>query len=299
MNTQTFEPFDTSSYHRFTNPSIVEKDLRTITGILAGIRSDNVISSREHYELTVWLKSMRQYENKQPYKDLIWLIRDAIEDNILTEDECKNITWYCNQYINRIGYYDAFTAGIQQLVGVLQGIVIDEVINNKELSYLDTWLEDNSHLKNSWPYDEIYNLTTSIIQDEVITKEEHEAFMNFAKAIVGSSDKSNEALLSTLKTGFYQIDPLITINERTFCITGLSKKFKRKEIAEKIELYGGYVIDSVSSKLNYLVVCDEKNTCWAFTCYGRKIEEAIKHRRNGLKLSIVHEYDLYDTLESM
>lgn len=38
---------------------------------------------------------------------------------------------------------------------------------------------------------------------------------------------------------------------------------------------GGFVVNNVNKKLNYLVVCDEKNTCWAFTCYGRKIEEAI------------------------
>lgn len=64
-------------------------------------------------------------------------------------------------------------------------------------------------------------------------------------------------------------------------------------------MYGGYIVDHVSSKLNYLVVCDEKNTCWAFTCYGRKIEEAIKHRKQGANLVIVHEYDLYDALESL
>ena len=64
-------------------------------------------------------------------------------------------------------------------------------------------------------------------------------------------------------------------------------------------MYGGVVVDSVNSKLNYLIVCDEKNACWAFTCYGRKIEEAMKHRKKGVNLVIVHEYDLYDTLEGL
>jgi NAD-dependent DNA ligase len=78
---------------------------------------------------------------------------------------------------------------------------------------------------------------------------------------------SNTELISTLKTGFLQIDPIITIPESTFCITGVSKKFKRREIAEKIELYGRYIVENVRAKLNYLIVCNEKNNCWAFTCY--------------------------------
>ena len=158
---------------------------------------------------------------------------------------------------------------------------------------------ENEFLKNTWPYDELYNLTTNVIQDRIITNEEHDALLDFCKALVGDSTESNSALASSLTTGFYQIDPTITVQENTFCITGVSKRYKRREIAEKIELYGGYMADNVSAKLNYLVVCDEKNSCWAFICYGRKIEEAIKHRKQGTKLVIVHEFDLYDTLESL
>ncbi len=299
MDTKKFNEFDTNSHFKFSNPSVIEKDLRTLTGILAGIQSDSVITPREHAELTGWIQYNRIYEEKQPYKEIIGLIREAIADNILTDEECRDICWYCNQYIEKIGYYNVVTSGIQRLTGILQGIAIDEQINLKELTYLDNWLEENDYLRNSWPYDEIYNVTTSIIQDRIITKEEHETFINFAKAVVGKADNSNMALLALLKTGFYQIEPSITIAEKTFCITGLSKKFKRKEIAEKIELYGGYVVDNISKKLNYLIVCDEKNSCWAFTCYGRKIEEAMTHRKNGLPLVIVHEYDLYDALEDM
>jgi len=198
----------------------------------------------------------------------------------------------------KTGYFNAVTAGLQKLMGIVKGIIIDKEVNIGELAFLDQWLEENEHLKNSWPYDELYSLTTKIIQDKLITGEEHEALLAFCTALVGDAvnDNSSQTLINTLKTGFYQIDPQITIPEKTFCITGVSKKFKRREIAEKIELFGGYMVDNVSSKLNYLVVCDDKNTCWAFTCYGRKIEEAIKQRREGKQLVIVHEFDLYDAI---
>ena len=284
MDTSKFDNFDNQSFQRFSNPSLVEKDLRTLVGIIKGIKSDSLITEREHSEVLAWANTHKDYEEKQPYKEIIGIIRQALSDNILTNEECENIIWFCNQYINKTNYFDVLTSGIQKLIGIVKGIAIDDEINIAELEYLDQWLEENDYLKNTYPYDELYNLTTSIIQDKIITAEEHKQLLTFCQAFMtNQNDKTNTALLSSLKTGFYQIDPTIKIQEHTFCITGISKKFKRREIAEKIELYGGFVMNNVSSKLNYLVVCDEKNNCWAFTCYGRKIEEAIKYRKHRSK----------------
>lgn len=300
LNNNHFDSYDNYNYKKFSNPSQIEKDLQTLVGIIHGIESDLTVNNVEHKELNNWINSKKDYENKQPYKEIIQLIREALDDNILTKEESENIIWFCNHYINKSDYFDSITLGIQKLTGIIKGISIDNEVNIAELEYLDDWLEENNYLKNSYPYDELYNLVTNIIKDKVITKEEHEDFLRFTKALVGENQNtSNFNLIESIKTGFYQIDPSITIQENTFCITGISKKYKRRELVEKIELYGGYVVDKISSKTNYLIVCDEKNTSWAFTCYGRKIEEAIKLRKQGLELIIVHEYDLYDTLEDL
>lgn len=300
MDTQKFYDFDKASYKKFSDPIIVEKNLQTLLGIILGIQSDQIISDKEYDKVTSWINSNKEFEYKQPYKEIIDIIRLSLADKILTQEEVENITWYCNQYISKTKYFDVITHGIQKLVGIVKGITIDDKINIKELEYLDRWIDENEYLKNTYPYDEIYNLVTRIIQDHAITFEEHDTLLNFCKAITGNNlSETNSELVNSLKTGFYQIDPTINIQENTFCITGISKKYKRQEIAEKIEMYGGYMMNKVSAKLNYLVVCDEKNSCWAFTCYGRKIEEAIKHRKKGANLIIVHEFDLYDTLENL
>lgn len=299
MNTAKFDGFDNGYFKHFSDPSVIEKNLQTLVGILNGITSDSIVNDVEKNELLSWINTLNPHEQKSPYREVISLLKEALADNILTGEEIENITWFCNQYIEKSGYFNAITSGIQQLTGIIKGISIDNEISIDELKYLDNWLEENDYLKNTWPYDELYNLVTGILQDRVITGEEHDALLTFCKAISGGNDgQSNGEFISALKTGFYQIDPSINIQERTFCITGLSKKYKRREIAEKIELLGGFVVDGVSSKLNYLVVCDEKNSCWAFTCYGRKIEEAMKHRQKGNNLVIIHENDLYDTFES-
>lgn len=300
MDTSKFDKFDNQEYKQFINPALVEKDLQTLVGVITGIKSDKKITELEKTEIHKWINSTREYENRAPYNEIINLLRESLSDDILTEDECENIIWYCNQYINKKGYYTAITAGIQRLIGILKGISIDNEINYDELRYLKDWMDDNEYLKNTYPYDEIYNLTLNVIVDKKITEEEHKDLLLFCRGVSGDlNDDSNNNLIQTLKTGFYQIDPEIIIQEKNFCITGVSQSYKRREIAEKIEMYGGYVVNSVSSKLNYLIVCDEKNTCWAFTCYGKKIEQAIKHRKQGSQLIIVHEFDLYDMLESL
>lgn len=300
LHPSSFDSHDSGQYRIFTNPQIIEKDLQTLIGILQGIKSDSIIEDLEHSELIKWLFDFKDYEDKQPYKEVITFIRSALSDNILTIEEIDNIIWYCNHYVKRSGYFDELTTGIQNLSGLIKGITLDGVIRPKEIHFLDNWLEENQSLKNTYPYDEVYNLTTKILKDGLITPEEQSEFLRYASALIGQNDQQgNSGFVETLNTGFYQIDPQIKIQENYFCITGESKKFKRREITEKIELYGGFIVDSISRKLNYLVVCDEKNPCWAFTCYGRKIEQAISLRKKGLNIVIVHEFDLYDTLEDL
>ena len=42
------------------------------------------------------------------------------------------------------------------------------------------------------------------------------------------------------------------------------------------------------------MVNEDGNPCWAYACYGRKIEDAIDRQRNGQSLAIVHEHDFWE-----
>lgn len=300
MDTNQFKKYDDGQYLKFINPSVVEKDLRSLVAILEGIRSDGHVNELENSKMYQWINNFKIYENKQPYKDIINTIRFSLNDGLLTEDEADNIVWFCNQYIEKNGYYTQITAGIQRLLGLMKGLAIDNDVNIIETKYLSDWLDQHDYLKNTYPYDEIYSLITKIEQDGIITESERNDLLNFCSFFSNeSNDSNNSVLVKGLNEGFFQIDPQIIIQEKTFCITGQSLKFKRKEIAERIELYGGFIADSVTNATNYLVVCDEKNDSWAFTCYGKKVEKAIKLRKNGQQISIIHEFDLYDALESL
>jgi hypothetical protein len=73
-------------------------------------------------------------------------------------------------------------------------------------------------------------------------------------------------------------------------------KATRKQMASIVEEKGGVHAPKLLQSTNYLVVGSGSNPCWAFSCYGRKIEEAMKLRQGGLPIIIVHESDFWDSL---
>lgn len=60
---------------------------------------------------------------------------------------------------------------------------------------------------------------------------------------------------------------------------------------------GGKVRTSVSAKTDYLIVGNAGNPCWAYACYGRKIEQAVSLRKEGVGIMIVNETDFWDAVE--
>ena len=55
-------------------------------------------------------------------------------------------------------------------------------------------------------------------------------------------------------------------------------------------------MNSVSAKLDYLIIGADGNPCWAYACYGRKVEKAVDLRKTGSRLLLVHENDFHDAV---
>ena len=70
----------------------------------------------------------------------------------------------------------------------------------------------------------------------------------------------------------------------------------RKELTLTLEGVGGRVSKSITKKTDYLIVGADGSPCWTFSCYGRKVEQAVIARQSGSPILIVHEYDFWDAL---
>jgi len=300
---RSLDQYDNMSFKKYMTKAERDKAIMTLEGILKGIAIDGKINSKEVEELSYWCNLHRPYINKSFFKDVIPIIDEALRDYVLTREEVEDILWVCDHYRYPLKYYDSITANIQRLHGILHGILADNVITDEEIYALQTWLDDNTDLVNSYPYDEICSLLLAILKDGVIDEQERNILKLFFSEFIDTTQSINinaleiEQLSKEITIGgICMSNPDIQFEGRLFCFTGMSAKAKRSDIAKLIESLGGKYNDNVLENTDYLIVGNEGNPCWAFSCYGRKIEKAMKMRKAGKRICIVNEIDFWDAV---
>lgn len=293
---------DHADYLRYTGKSRLDKSLNSLLGLVAGIAIDSSINAREVEFLRTWLQEHEHVAESHPYNELIPIVNAALADGVLTDDEKEDILWLCEK-LRSTEYYDLVTVDMQRLHAMLGGIAADGMISAQELRGLSSWLSEHQHLARCWPYDEVCSLVSMVLADGRIEQDEHRMLMGFFAeftAVLDDRTISNPLIQdSIIVTGLCAICPEINFNDSIFCFTGASQRFTRTEFSEVVSRHGGTVVNSVSKKLDYLIIGADGNPCWAFACYGRKVERAVELRREGARLLIVHENDLLDALADL
>ena len=185
-------------------------------------------------------------------------------------------------------------SGIQALSGILAGIAAEHQITDSEIVALHQWTESWAHLKGLWPFDECEAIAVN-----VIASREREPGLSYLADLISLCPIGGECYpeaISGLARAICAVDPEDIFRDRAFVITGESPKARRAEMVGQIEARGGLVRQMVSARSHYLVVCGGGSQHWAFSCYGRKIDEAHKLRRAGHPITIAHGRDVWDAL---
>ena len=291
-------------YREFTKPAELHKAINTLRGIVAGITTDRAVTKEEMQELVHWCELHVHLRDRHPFSELLPVVESAISDGVITDDESQDILWLCGNFADNASYYNQVTSSIQFLAGMVHGIMADGELTDSEISALKAWMVANDFLTGTYPYDEIYTLLRAILADKVITNDEREQLLAFFSNIIEFKDSLNlvESDYSDLKKkynvcGLCASDPEIKIRDHTFCFTGEFYRGSRSDLEGKVAELGGCSRTSVSSKTDYLVVGNAGNPCWAYACYGRKIEAAMKLRKEGGKVVIVNETDFWDAID--
>ena len=196
------------------------------------------------------------------------------------------------------------TSSIQFLSGMIHGLMADGELGDSEISTLRSWIDANDFLAGTYPFDEINSLLSVILEDKKISEDERNQLMAFFSNIIDFSASTNlsEKEFSKLREqysidGICAICPDISFAGKTFCFTGESYRAKRAEMAQIVSELGGIARSGVAAKTDYLVVGNAGNPCWAYACYGRKIEEAVRLRKGGAPIVIVNETDFWDAVD--
>lgn len=290
---------DQADYFSFTRRSRLDKSINTLSGIIEGITLDGQINKSESDFLLRWLSDYQDAKDLHPFCELMPLIQAATTRGLLDEDAREDILWLCKR-MRSTEYYDAVTADMQRLHGVIGGIVADGIITEAELRGLSTWLSDHQHLRTCWPYDEIDSLVTTVMADKIIDDSEQKLLREFFSEFIHIADERTinapSIQVGTGLVGLCAVCPEILFTEKRFCFTGSSNRFTRDGFISLVESLGGKVSTSLTSTVSYLVIGAEGNPCWAYACYGRKVEKAVELRKSGSRLLIIHENDFHDAI---
>ncbi|MDP1686105.1 BRCT domain-containing protein [Hydrogenophaga sp.] len=292
---------DVREYFRFTGKGRLEKSINSLLGLLEGIAMDGVVTAGEVAMLRMWLADHQDVANRHPFSELVPALTAAVSDGVLEADEREDLAWLCKR-LKSTEFFDMVTADLQRLHAVVGGIAADGVITTEELRGLSDWLSEHEHLRTCWPYDEIATLTTKVLGDGRVDEAEQRMLLEFFTEFLAVLDERTivrpvafdgpEQRIGALCA----VAPEVNFPERTFCFTGASSKYKRAEFEELVQRLGGAALPGVSAKLHYLVIGAEGNPCWAFACYGRKVEKAVTLRRKGVRVVILHENDFHDAV---
>lgn len=283
---------------RLCSKYVLDKSIGMLAGLLDGITIDRVLVDSEVAAVRGWLSEHVAFADRHPFNEIMPRLVEALKDGKITKEERQDLVWLCDRITNGAEKYDAITADIQHLHGLLAGLLADGKITKDELVGLRDWQDERQGLLGVYPYDEVRSLITSVLADGVVDDEEQQQLIRFFGQFVGDrSEKvlgNPEILVGGTLQAVCAACPEISFSGKVFCFTGESSRVSRSELESLVERHDGKASRTVTRKVDYLVVGDEGNDCWAFSCYGRKVEKAIELRKAGGRILIVHENDFWD-----
>lgn len=292
------QPEDLSAYWEFTGPQQRDKALHTLVGLLEGIGMDRVVNVAEVGELRRWLDEHEFLARRDSvFIEIIDQLRHSMADGLLTPEEIADLVALGQRAESESTYQAYPTNRIRELHGILHGIVADQMINAAELNALQSWLGTVEDIRHFWPISEVESVIVEVMRDGQITAREHSLLMAFFSEFADLPARNDVPPGLELLPSLCAVDPVVDVEGRSFCLTGGSSKAPRSKIAELIEARGGAFNSWITKDLNYLIVCDAGNPCWAFACYGRKVEKAVEYRRQGHPIVIIAERDFWDALQ--
>lgn len=163
------------------------------------------------------------------------------------------------------------------LNGILDGIVCNQKVNQKEIENLNIWLKQNDYLKDVYPYDKVLLEVNKVLEDEVLTEEESNYILSVFNEIVHLDFNNDENL---------------DFEGKTFCLTGEFKTATKQEISKRLQDLGAIEKTGVSSKLNYLIIGSVGSEAWKFGKIDRKQAKAQELNEKGADIKIIDEKSL-------
>jgi len=183
---------------------------------------------------------------------------------------------------------------IDELIGIVKGVMADGMVTQGEVEFLVRWMEVNRHAANAWPAKALYPRLAQVAAKGRMTLREEGDMLELLMKTVGGNTAPQKGYSSN-STTLPLSEPLepLSFEGRSFCFTGAFHSGTRDWCHAQVTSRGGRGAGTITKKLDYLVIGDIGNESWAHSTHGRKIEKAIEYNAAGCRIVIVSEEHWY------
>lgn len=189
---------------------------------------------------------------------------------------------------------------IDELIGIVKGVMADGMVHQGEVEFLLAWLESNRTALDKWPAKAIYPRLKAALADGNMDQDEERDILDLLLSTVGGNSApmlghpSNSSSLP-----YTQPQSEIVFDTRLFCFTGKFHSGSRQWCEGQVASRGGVPVSSINKKLHYLVIGEIGSRDWMHSTHGRKIEKAIEYNEAGHSIVILSEQRWFEQLSAL
>jgi NAD-dependent DNA ligase len=184
---------------------------------------------------------------------------------------------------------------IDELIGLIKGVMADGAVHQSEVEFLVKWLEKNKDTLDQWPAVAIFPRLKAALSDGSLDGEEEKEIRELLH--VALEQHSVREANDTANIPYTTPVPAIQFANRTFCFTGKFQSGSRPWCVSQIIARGGIAASKLTQNVNYLIVGELNSGSWVNDKHGRKIGKAIKYRNAGAKIAILSEQNWFEQLK--
>lgn len=143
-----------------------------LAGLIYGVTLDGVITKNEFEALKSWCRENEPLCELESFQNLHSQVNPIISAGKVNAEEIDELKKIINEFLEDHDAKNDETPNLYFLNGIFKGILSSGDVNTYEVYKLNQWLEKNDHLKESAPFDEMFKLISSVLEDKKVDNEE-------------------------------------------------------------------------------------------------------------------------------
>jgi len=178
---------------------------------------------------------------------------------------------------------------IEQLLGIVSGLVADDDLHDLEIEFLKVWLGEHQDVARMWPGSAIGRAVDTVLADGHVSEEERAYLLATLKELAANdfaiTDAAADASIAIPTDDAIRI----SLRDAVVCLAGDFLHGTRAACERLLEQAGACPVRGVSKNVHYLVVGTKVSPHWLQTAYGRDIQDAVALQQAGHGIAIVSE----------